>query len=246
MTRLLPPSELLALVETSIDELVSQLRATDLARYPQPSSLPGWSTAQLVAHLHSLARAAVRQFEHAGSENPPEMYDGGMAGRVEAINMTALMRPEKLAELTIESLGALRESLPGLEERWEQPVGYRPSATVADMVYAVWREMLIHATDLDASVRPAASWPQAFTDHLLRALKARVAPGDRIVLQPHGKQPIVLGGGDRSWVLTGTDYDLAAWLAGRPSTGVVQATAAADSADFPNLDPWPSTVLMDR
>ena len=114
------------------------------------------------------------------------------------------------------------------------------------MVYAVWREMLIHATDLNEFTRPAASWPQEFCDHLLRALAARVKPEDRIVLQPHGRQRQVIGNGEKSWVLEGTDFDLAAWLAGRPVGGVVRATQAADSADFPTLLPWPSDILMAR
>ena len=66
------------------------------------------------------------------------------------------------------------------------------------------------------------------------------------MLQPHGKTPIVLGNGSKSWVLSGTDFDLAAWMAGRPAAGPVQVTAAADSAADPQLLPWPSDRLMAR
>ncbi|PRA01849.1 hypothetical protein CQ010_17730 [Arthrobacter sp. MYb211] len=246
MTSELPPEQLLEQVTTALDELATQLAKLPDEAYAKPSSLPGWSTAQLVAHLHSLAQAARRQFENAGAAHLPPMYDGGQVGRIEAINMVALLRPEKLRELVAESLAQLRVVLAGCEAKWEQPVGYRPAAQVADMVYAVWREMLIHATDLDEFVRPAASWPQEFSDHLLRALAARVRAGDRVVVQPHGRQRQVLGNGQRSWVLEGTDYDLAAWFAGRPVSGVVRATKAADSAEFPTLLPWPSDTLMQR
>lgn len=246
MTLQLPPAQLIAHVTTALNELVAQLSSLADEDFAKPSSLPGWSTAQLVAHLHSLALAANRQFEQAGSAQLPPMYDGGAAGRIEAINMAALMRPEKLRELVSASLGQLRETLTTVQAHWEQPVGYRPGAKVADMVYAVWREMLIHATDLNEFIRPAASWPQEFSDHLLRALAARVKPEDRIVLQPHGRQRQVIGEGERSWVLEGTNFDLAAWLSGRPVGGVVRATQAADSADFPTLLPWPSDVLMAR
>ncbi len=246
MTQLLAPAALISQVTTSLDELREQLRGVPFEKYAAPSSLPGWSTAQLIAHLASLAKAARRQFEHAGEETAPEMYDGGAVGRMEAINMTALMRPEALAELADTALAELREVLPSAEAKWEQPVGYRPGAKVADMMYATWREMLIHATDLDEFVRPASTWPAEFSEHLLRALAARVPAEDRLVLQPHGKPPVVLGDGGCSWVLSGTEFDLAAWLAGRPAAGPVQATAVADGAEYPQLLPWPSDRLMSR
>ena len=246
MTQLLAPGELIAQVTTALDELSVQLRDVPDTQYPKPSSLPGWSTAQLIAHLASFAKAAVRQFENAGTEQPPAMYDGGAEGRIEAINMTALMRPESLRALASDALAQLRAALPGVEAKWEAPVGYRPTATAADMMYATWREMLIDATDLDEFVRPAASWPPAFSEHLFRALSARVPQGTRLVLQPHGKTPIVLGEGAKSWVLSGTDFDLAAWMAGRPASGPVQVTAAADGAADPKLLPWPSDRLMNR
>ncbi|MGH3653785.1 maleylpyruvate isomerase family mycothiol-dependent enzyme [Glutamicibacter sp.] len=246
MTQLLEPAELIAQVTTALDELSVQLREVPDTQYAKPSSLPGWNTAQLIAHLASFAKAAVRQFQNAGTDQPPMMYDGGAEGRIEAINMTALMRPESLRELATEALAQLRAVLPSVEARWDQPVGYRPGATAADMMCATWREMLIHATDLDEFVRPAASWPPAFSAHLFRALAARVPSDTRLVLQPHGKTPIVLGTGAKSWVLSGTDFDLAAWLAGRPAAGPVQVTAAADGAADPKLLPWPSDRLMNR
>ncbi|MER8027163.1 maleylpyruvate isomerase family mycothiol-dependent enzyme [Glutamicibacter protophormiae] len=246
MTQLLAPDALISQVTIALDELREQVRGVDFQNYAKASSLPGWSTAQLIAHLASFAKAARRQFERAGQEPLLEMYDGGAAGRIEAINMTALMRPEALLELTNTALAELREVLPSAAGAWEEPVGYRPGAKVADMMYATWREMLIHATDLDEFVRPASSWPAEFSEHLFRALAARVPSGDRLVLQPHGKPPVVLGAGENSWVLSGTEFDLAAWLAGRPAAGPVQATAAADAADYPELLPWPSDRLMNR
>ena len=112
MTQILAPDALISQVTTALDELREQVRGVDFQNYPKASSLPGWSTAQLIAHLASFAKAARRQFERAGQEPPLEMYDGGAAGRIEAINMTALMRPEALLELTNTALAELREVLP--------------------------------------------------------------------------------------------------------------------------------------
>ncbi|WP_440101842.1 maleylpyruvate isomerase family mycothiol-dependent enzyme [Glutamicibacter mishrai] len=246
MAQLLAPAELIAQVTTALDELSEQLRRVPLTEYSKPSSLPGWSNAQLIAHLASLAKAAVRQFESAGAEDVPPMYDGGAEGRIEAINMSALMRPQSLQTLVLDALAQLRASLPAAEPNWEAVVGYRPGAKVADMMYATWREMLIHATDLDQMARPPASWPAEFCAHLFRALEARVPQGARLVLQPHGKTRTVLGQGEKSWVLSGTDFDLAAWLAGRGIPGAIRVTAAADGAADPQLLPWPSDRLMQR
>jgi len=246
MAQLLAPAELIAQVTTALDELAEQLRQVPLTDYTQPGSLPGWNTAQLIAHLASFAKAAVRQFEGAGSAQVPPMYDGGAEGRIEAINMTALMRPESLQVLALEALAGLRAALPTAERQWESAVGYRPGAQVADMMYATWREMLIHATDLDRRLRPPATWPAEFCAHLFRALEARVPQGIRLVLQPHGKSRIVLGQGEKSWVLSGTDFELAAWLAGREIPGAIRVTAAADGVADPQLLPWPSDRLMER
>ena len=246
MAQLLAPADLIAQVTTALDELSDQLRELALADYSKPSSLPGWNTAQLVAHLASFAKAAVRQFDSAGQQELPPMYDGGAEGRIEAINMTALMRPESLQALALDALSQLRLTLPSAQQKWDAAVGYRPGAQVADLVYTTWREMLIHATDLDHMVRPAASWPAEFCAHLFRALEARVPQSMRLVLQPHGKPRIVLGEGEKSWVLSGTDFDLAAWLAGREMPGSIRVTAAADGAADPELLPWPSDRLMQR
>lgn len=246
MTQELPRTELIDEVIKALDELKNQLHKLPDEDFDKPSSLPDWSISQLVAHLHSFSRAVIRQFEQAGSDLPPEMYDGGMAGRIESINMAALMRPETLRELVLESLTQLRTVLPHTAQKLDASVGYRPGATVVDMLYATWREMLIHATDLNEFQRPAASWPQAFSEHLIRALEPRVADTDRILLQPHGMKPVVLGHGQHSYVLTGTDFDLAAWLAGRPAGGVVQASSEAELSDYPTLKPWPSSQLLPR
>jgi maleylpyruvate isomerase len=69
-----------------------------------------------------------------------------------------------------------------------------------------------------------------------------VPEGARFVLQPTGRPPVVLGEGRDSWVLTGMEFDLAAWLAGREPSGQVRATAAADATELPELGPWPSAV----
>ncbi len=71
-----------------------------------------------------------------------------------------------------------------------------------------------------------------------RRSRAGFPKSRRYILQPHGAQRIVLGSGDDATVLSGTAFDLAAWLAGREPLGPIQATAGADGAALPELGPW--------
>ena len=119
---------------------------------------------------------------------------------------------------------------------WNLATGFR-NGTVEELCYAIWRELVIHTSDLALS-NSVADWEPEFCAHLFEALEARVPESRRYILQPHGAQRITLGHGDDATVLSGTAFDLAAWLAGRAPLGPVQATADADGADLPELGPW--------
>ena len=215
-----------------------QIIATvDDAAASGPSALPGWDRAHVVAHIDGFSRAAARQLDTAGAEEPFQMYDGGMEARHDAIEMTALMRPDALVARTTESLDALETSIRGISAgRWQLATGFR-NGTVEDLFYAIWRELVIHTSDLALS-NSVADWEPEFCAHLFEALEARVPESRRYILQPHGAQRITLGTGDNATVLSGTAFDLAAWLAGRTPLGPVQATADADGTELPELGPW--------
>ncbi len=215
-----------------------QITATvDEAAAAGPSALPGWDRAHVLAHIDGFSRAAARQLDTAGAQEPFEMYDGGMDGRNHAIEMTALMRPDALVARTTESLDALETSIRGIGAGgWNLATGFR-NGTVEELGYAIWRELVIHTSDLALS-NSVADWEPEFCAHLFEALEARVPESRRYILQPHGAQRITLGHGDDATVLSGTAFDLAAWLAGRAPLGPVQATADADGADLPELGPW--------
>lgn len=227
---------------TRIRSAVSTLRETmasmDDAAAAAPSALPGWSRAHVLAHLDGFGRAAARQLDTAGAEEPFEMYDGGMDARHDAIEMTALMRPDALLARAFEALDALDSSIRGISPaEWTLGTGFRDGGSVEDLFYAIWRELVIHTSDLALS-NSVADWEPEFCAHLFEALEGRVPESRRYILQPHGAQRITLGHGEATTVLSGTTFDLAAWLAGRRPLGPVQATAAADGTDLPELGPW--------
>lgn len=236
----LTQTELTHKVLSALATLREMIRNMDPDAVAEPSALAGWDRAHVLAHIDGFSRAAARQLDTAGAEVPFPMYDGGPEGRDEAIKLAALMRADALQERVEESLGALDSSLRGTSSaEWDLPTGFRGGGSVQELFYACWRELVIHASDLLLGLS-VAHWDQDFCAHLFDELAVRVPESKRYILQPHGAQRIELGDGDDITVLSGTDFDLAAWLAGRDPLGPVQATAAADGAALPELGPWPS------
>lgn len=210
----------------------------------EATALPGWSRAQLFAHLRGVSLGLARQLEYAKRHELVEMYDGGMDGRnADIAKHAALEQPELLAELE-SALGRLATALDALEDSdLDTKTSYR-DGTVTDAVNAAWRELVIHQADLLIG-SSSNDWTSAFCRHLFSFLEARVPEKTRLVLQPLGAQPVTLSNGNtsgKSYVITGQLTDIAAWLAGRETLGQVDAFAAADAIELPELLPWPSGV----
>lgn len=242
----LTQTELTEKVLAALDTVRKTISTVDEAGAKEPSALPGWDRAHVIAHIDGFARAATRQIDTAGAEKPFEMYDGGMDKRHDEIELTSMMRRDALIERTSESLEALAESIRGIShDEWALPTGFRGNASVEDLFYATWRELVIHASDL-ATGYSVANWEPEFCSHLFTALEPRVPAGRRYILQPHGAQRIILGEGEDATVLSGTAFDLAAWLAGREPLGPVQASAGGDGSALPALDPWFVKLKSDR
>ncbi|GAA4378713.1 maleylpyruvate isomerase family mycothiol-dependent enzyme [Paeniglutamicibacter cryotolerans] len=207
-------------------------------QYTQASQLPGWDRAHVLAHVDGFARAMARQLSSARTGELVPMYDGGQAGRNERIELAALMAPEALRARVTEALGLLATGLHAIPAGgWAAETGFRPGSVVRDCVFAAWRELVIHATDLGLGHTPL-DWSSDFCAHLFDALAGRIPADKRVVFQPTGGTPFTLGSGLEAVVVTGMEYDLAAWLAGRTPVGPVRATADADGADLPELLPW--------
>ena len=205
-----------------------------------PSELPGWTRGHVLAHVTGIANAMARQLEFAARGESIELYDGGFEGRTRAIEMAA---GHTLAEHRADLDAALERALrafAGLDEAgWRVPISYR-GGVVFDGGLALWRELVIHATDLGTGRGPE-TWSRPFCEQLFEFLAARVPDGNRYVLQPLGLPPVTIGGGRSSTVISGMLTDIAAWLAGRtPTLGSLRATAAADGVDLPELLPWPA------
>ncbi|RNL55033.1 maleylpyruvate isomerase family mycothiol-dependent enzyme [Arthrobacter oryzae] len=217
-----------------------------------PSELPGWSRGHVLAHIAGISNAMARQLEYAARGETIELYDGGYEGRSQAIEMAAgHSAAEHRADVSAalaRVLGAF-DSLEGTGRSgpagWQQPISFR-GGVAFDGGLAIWRELVIHASDLGMGRGPE-TWNRPFCEHLFDFLSARVPEGQRFILQPLALPPVTIGSGAQSTAVGGMLTDIAAWLAGRtPTLGSLRATAAADGVDLPHLEPWPAAVAPAR
>lgn len=225
--------------------LLATAAGLDDASLAAPSVLPGWNRAFVIAHVEGVARAVTRQLEYAARGETIEFYDDGFDGRNRDIERRA-QRPadEQLQSLTdaVTEAVAVFAGVTGSE--WDAGIAYR-NGTVRDGGLALWRELVIHASDLDLK-RSSLDWDSTFCQYLIGFLAARVPDGMALTLQPLGEQPRTISNGSaptaRTVVVSGLLQDIAAWLAGRKPLGGLNATAAADGVDLPELLPWPAAV----
>jgi maleylpyruvate isomerase len=236
------PDTVLTELHKAADAVASQAARLTASDVPAPSELPGWTRGHVLAHIAGIANAMARQLEYASRGESVELYDGGYEGRTKAIEMSAgHSLDEHRADLDAALDRVLRafDALDGAG--WQLPISYR-GGVVLDGGLALWREFVIHGSDLGTGRGPE-TWSRQFCGHLFDFLSARVPDGQRFLLQPLGLPPVTIGAGGRSTVISGMVTDIAAWLAGRePSLGSLRASAAADGVDLPELLPWPSGV----
>ena len=242
------PDELLPALHKAAADVAADVAKVSDEDVKAPSALPGWTKGHVLAHLTGISNAMARQLEYAARGETIELYDGGMDGRNKAIDMAAGHdAATHLADLTAALARVMKafDALPGVKDSsanrtgWYAPIAYR-GGVVLDGGLALWRELVIHTSDLLMGRGPE-TWSRPFCEHLFEFLAARVQPDDRLVLQPLGLPPVSIGSGNRSTVVGGMITDIAAWLAGRePTLGSLRASAAADGVDLPALLPWPS------
>ena len=210
---------------------------------PEPTALPGWTTAHLICHLERNAASHIRMLEAALRDEVVDQYEGGDAGRAAEIE-TGSMRP--LGDLA----AALVDADQRLEAIWTRfasttwqrlttaRAGIRPAFTC---LWARWREVEIHSVDLGS---PSSSWPVSFAQAgldvavhglELRPLAARLPAGVTAVLADDaGNTWASEYGPTMTHRGVGTTQHLLAWVVGRGA-----ATEILWTPEAPRLSPWP-------
>ncbi len=230
-----------------------------------PSSLPGWSRAELVTHLARNADANRPMAEGAIRGELVPQYAGGSEQRDEEIRRgRGRTAREAITDLvqTQQALVATWSRMP--EEAWDRPTlalaGTRPAWRG---VWARWREIEIHHVDLDLGYEPE-DWPRCFVERALASVVGGIPArwrGPAVIdgrswlvrATDTGKQWRVVQRGatvevtegdsdDADAVVSGASYALLAWLLGRREAEQVQLICGNDpewSYSLPRRAPYP-------
>ncbi|WP_354637749.1 maleylpyruvate isomerase family mycothiol-dependent enzyme [Kitasatospora camelliae] len=212
-----PYAALLAELEHSSSRVAVTLDGLDEAGLRAASGLPGWSRAQVVAHLAHSADAYRRLLGLARGERGtgarPSAEEMARAVERTAAQPAAVLAADLRERLAV--LFADARAMPAAAwdatvtalAGWPHPAWYT--------LYRCWRELETHHVDLARGYAPA-DWPAAYVawalDDTLAALGARRFPLGRVRATDL----------DRSWPGAASGPDLAApghallaWLSGR-------------------------------
>lgn len=146
---------------TAHQALLEVVDALDETAFAEPSALPGWTRAHVVAHLALNAHSHVSLFAAAARGEQAEQYPGGGAARAAAIEEWSAHDPSALKARLRRSVYQLEGAWAGANADAWQGTGLSPSGVVvpvSDLPYLRWRETLVHTVDLDAGIG-FDSWP---------------------------------------------------------------------------------------
>jgi maleylpyruvate isomerase len=208
---------------------VDRLDAADVA---EPTVLPGWTRAHVVAHvaLHGLATS--RALTGLAHGHPVPVYES-QERRDSDIEKTARLPVDDLRELSFAACGRFRDACTAIRESdatWDALVERTPRGqvfTAEEVVDMRWREVEIHHADLGVGYSPA-NWSPSFASYIFGVVTwDRGTTADLLLETPEG--PVTLG--DGSVVVRGPRPALAYWMLGRESGHGLEG-------DLPTLGPW--------
>lgn len=200
----------------------------------EPSALPDWSRAHVLAHIGGVGSALARQARFALRGELIEVYDGGRPAKDAGIEAGSRRTADELRQAVAEALAEAEGALTAVGPRdWERPVSYR-DGDVRSVLLCWWRELEIHTADALLGYGPD-DWSRDFCAHLWDFLAPRAPLDTRLTLEAtDGPERRAYGSGEPLTV-RGRLTDLTAWLAGRAPT----APLDSGPAPLPELRPWP-------
>lgn len=209
----------------------AELASLDAAEFAEPSLLPGWDRAHVVAHVINNAKALGNLVQWASSGEPTPMYDS-REQRDADIETVSALSPALLVEMAATSSESLAAAMANLSE--EEREAQVSTLHVADLPARAipWlraRELMIHTHDLGTG----GAFDEMPADFLLAliadvaasrsdregqpALHLRVTETDRYRGESEVREFVVSGDGEPTTV-AGTAGDVAAYLTGRNVT----------------------------
>jgi maleylpyruvate isomerase len=204
-------------------------------QYNEPSGLPGWTRAHVLAHLA------------LNAEGLCGALTGVVEGRRVPMYPSQEARDGDIADLAARDPGVIRARLLGgctdladaiaavPEDESDSTIDRVPGGrtfTVADVPWMRLREVEIHHADLDAGY-DRASWSPEFAAHVLDSMLTRGGASEAFTARATDL--------DRDWdygeggvVVSGRGVDLAWWLTGRGTGDGVTSEGGA----LPQIGAW--------
>lgn len=238
----MPDTDALDVLRTATQRLVRGVDRLPDEAWAEPSLLPGWSRAHVVAHLALNAEGLAGSIAGARAGHRVPMYSSSPE-RDAAISDLARTSPSRLRERLLGSTTSIADALVDLPPEVagrsvERAPGEHtfPVAAIAEMRL---REVEIHHADLDVGYS-SADWSPGFAVLVLDAMAARAVPltDAVLVLDVRPDEPAGTG---RRWVLgaggpvvRGPAHALAWWATGRPAGPEL----TSESGVLPRIETW--------
>ena len=202
----------------------------------EPSLLPGWTRAALIAHVGYNARALTRLCEWARTGVETPMY-ASAAQRGAEIERGATLPPRALRHLFAHSEVHLNVEWRDLtDEQWDAQVRTAQGRTVPvrETAWMRTREVWIHAIDLDNGAS-FLDFPPELVDRLatdVTVMWQRREEKVDLVLAPTDRDEQTVLGSDGP-TITGRAADIARWLTGRGARRLESSTGT-----LPEIPRW--------
>lgn len=204
-------------------------------QYAEPSRLPGWTRAHVLAHLALNAEGLAGALTGIVEGERVPMYPSQEA-RDADIEELAAQAPSVIRTRLLGGCTDLADAISAVpEDETDTTIDRVPGGrtfTAGDVPSMRLREVEIHHADLDAGYDRTA-WPVEFAAHVLDAMVTRADADDPFTVRPVDV--------DRTWtfgeggpVVTGAVVDLAWWLTGRGSGEGLTSEGGA----LPQIGAW--------
>lgn len=225
--------------QSGTEKLLERAQAITAVQLAEPSLLPGWSRAHVLAHLDANARAVGRLVARAAGTGTETMYPSAQA-RAEEIESLARGDADVLCTGLADSAAALQRAWAELPVRaWAERVSTaspgKPggSIPVTETVWLRGREVWIHLVDLNVGFGFEAIPARVlnrFLDDAVRSWIRRGETGIRLESLEDGQRR---GPETAETLLRAPLSALVAWASGRDDSGVRERNDGVPAAP-----PW--------
>lgn len=224
-----------ALVQEATARLIRTVDGLSAEQLAEPSGLPDWTRAHVVAHLALNSEGLAGALAGIGQEEPQPMY-ASQEARDGDIADLATADPAELRDRLLAGSTLFDDAVASVpEDGWSTQVERTPGGrtfTAASTPGMRLREVEIHHVDLDAGYTPDA-WPAEFCRLLLDGMAKRPSPTSFTVdpVDLDGTWSVGEGSGP---TVTGPAWALGWWLTGRGDSGELSSS----DGTLPEVAPW--------